>query len=139
MARPSDHERRGIEQRRAHYQRQRDEAAEREKAIALRVERIVDDSLAKSKDAAGKIPELPDLLEELEQARLLTMGASQPAAATQATMAKAKLLGLIIDKAQAMVGTPGEYAAAQSEDQIRADILERVGSKGLKRFTQFVE
>lgn len=48
-----------------------------------------------------------DLVKELEEARNAALGASNPqsAAAVAATMGKAKLLGLVVDKAESTVTT----------------------------------
>ena len=50
------------------------------------------------------------LMEELEEARLMAIGASNPqsAAAVAATMGKAKLAGLLVDKVEAKVNSISE-------------------------------
>ena len=46
------------------------------------------------------------LVEELDEAQALAMGANQPAAAVAAIMSKAKLVGLVTDKIEAEVRRP---------------------------------
>jgi hypothetical protein len=63
------------------------------------------------------------------------MSVSQPQAAVAATLAMGKVLGLVIDKAQVMQGTPAQfYGSAEDEDRARYErIRERIGSKGADR------
>jgi hypothetical protein len=54
-------------------------------------------------------------------------------------MAKARLLGLDIERSQAMVGSPEEFAQAQSSEAVLENIRERMGSGAARRVSQFVE
>jgi len=62
------------------------------------------------------------LLSELEEARQLALKHRQPSAAVQATMGKAKILGLIIDRRE--VGEAGAFdnirRAARGDRRARA-------------------
>lgn len=59
------------------------------------------------------------LVDELDEARVLALASAQPSAAISATVSKAKLVGLMVDRKE--TGMPGDFAAA-SETQV----LERV-------------
>jgi hypothetical protein len=62
------------------------------------------------------------LIADLDEDRKLARGAGQASAAVSATMAKAKLLGLVIDRKE--VGAPGEFDQIEnmSADELRAFI-----------------
>jgi hypothetical protein len=98
MARSSPEERRKLERRRTEKQALRAANADRDQQVHARVQQIVDQALARSTAAGEAIPDLPVLLRELEEARLgaLSVYPPQSSAAVQATMAKARLLGIDI-------------------------------------------
>ena len=65
-----------------------------------------------------------DLIEELDEARTIGLGAETPqaSAAISATMAKAKLLGLIVDKVESKV--TGKISVREMTDaELEAEIL----------------
>jgi hypothetical protein len=49
----------------------------------------------------------------------------QSQAAMNCSMAKAKLLGMIVDRQATMIGSPAEFQ--QSEEEIYAEVAERIG------------
>lgn len=63
-----------------------------------------------------------DILDELNQARLLAMQLEQPAAMVSASMGRAKVAGLIVDKSEH--GKPGDFSR-MSDDE-----LERIARRG---------
>jgi hypothetical protein len=138
MPRPSPEERKRLEANRKAKAKLRDEAAEREKRTADRVQGIVDTALGRSR-AHQALPDLPELLERLEEARRLAMACSQPTAAVAAVMAEARLLGLVIDKQMVAVGGPDEFRSAESEDEVFERLRERVGSRKADRFIAFFQ
>ena len=68
------------------------------------------------------------LLLELDEARLLAIAANQPAAATQATMGKARICGLIIDRRE--VGDAGAFDG-HTDDQLIEDAVKHARSLGV--------
>ena len=70
-------------------------------------ERTVLDQIEYTRDA---------LLSELEEARKLALKRGQPSAAVQASMGKARILGLIIDRRE--VGDPGVFDDKTDEELI---------------------
>jgi hypothetical protein len=58
-------------------------------------------------------------LAELEEARVMAKKNGQPAAAVSASMGKAKLVGLVVDRKE--VGAPGEFADIENmtADELR--------------------
>jgi hypothetical protein len=66
------------------------------------------------------------ILAELEEARLMAKDNGQPAAAVSASMGKAKLVGLVVDRKE--VGAPGEFADIENmtADELRAQFAELV-------------
>jgi hypothetical protein len=92
----------------------------REKQTFARVRSIVDQALCRPRDNFG----VDEALIELEEARICALSVFPPQsnAAVAATMAKAKLLGLIIDRQE--VGSPKDY--------------ECLGSAAVERFKKIV-
>jgi hypothetical protein len=72
------------------------------------------------------------LIADLDEDRKLARGAGHASAAVAATMAKAKLLGLFIDRKE--VGAPGEYADLEnmSADELRAVLERELEAAGLR-------
>lgn len=64
------------------------------------------------------------LTEELEQARVLGLSSGQPGAATQATIAKGKLHGLIVERKEQ--GQPGDFASLK-RDEVIAKVRSELG------------
>lgn len=63
------------------------------------------------------------LVDELDEARALAVRLEQPASAIQASMSKAKLVGLLVDRKE--TGQPGDFAAQTPEavlDLVRAEL-----------------
>ena len=75
-------------------------------------------------ERAAKRAELTvvDILNELEQARLLALQLEQPSAMVAASMGRAKVAGLIVDKSEH--GKPGDFSR-MSDDE-----LERIARRG---------
>lgn len=78
------------------------------------------------------------LLSDLQEDRDLARRLNQPAAAISATMAKARLVGLLVDRKE--TGAPGEFADLPNEaaviDRVRAELGEEAAqqlAKALKR------
>lgn len=65
------------------------------------------------------------LVEELDEARVAAMALSQPSAAISASMSKARLVGLIVDRKEQ--GAPGDFAAMQTEEQVLAAVRAELG------------
>lgn len=64
---------------------------------------------------------------QLDEDRALAVRVDQPGAAIQATVAKAKLHGLLIDRKES--GAPGDFAAAQTPEQVIAKVREELGEE----------
>jgi len=77
------------------------------------------------------------LLADLEEDRGLAHREGQGSAAVQATMAKARLLGLIVDRKEA--GKPGDFDALQSADEVIALVRSEYGDKAAEALTALVE
>lgn len=71
---------------------------------------------------------LVSILAELEEARQLALKIAQPAAMVAASMGRAKLSGLVIDRSE--VGKPGEFED-MDEARLRAFIAEETAELGL--------
>jgi hypothetical protein len=117
MARPNRKEREGIEQRRRHHQTERDAA----KARQDRSRQQIADILAQAQAAAAarpadELPNVVDIVTELEQARQAALACYPPqaTAAVAATLAKAKVLGMLIDQSQVMTGSPPNSSGART-------------------------
>ena len=74
----------------------------------------------KTRGAARAEVSVASLLAELETARLLALKLGQPSAAVAATMGKAKILGLIIDRRE--VGNAGAFDDMTDEELISAAV-----------------
>lgn len=67
------------------------------------------------------------LLADLAEDRALAHGEGQGSAAVQATMAKARLLGLIVDRKE--TGKPGEFEGLQTTDEVVQQVRTEFGDK----------
>lgn len=67
------------------------------------------------------------LLADLEADRGLAHSEGQGSAAVQATMAKARLLGLIVDRKE--TGKPGEFDSMQTTDDVLTAVRTEFGDK----------
>lgn len=78
----------------------------------------VNQRIERLREAMAKRAEVTEesILDELEQARSLALQTEAPAAAVSATVAKAKLVGLMIERKE--IGDAGEFKN-MSEDQLR--------------------
>lgn len=65
------------------------------------------------------------LLADLEEDRRLAHGTQQSGAAVQATMAKARLCGLVVDRKES--GSPGEFQGLQSAAEVLALVQRELG------------
>ena len=71
------------------------------------------------------------ILAELEEARVMAKKNGQPAAAVSASMGKAKLVGLVVDRKE--VGAPGEFADLEdmTTDELREQFAALVSAARL--------
>jgi hypothetical protein len=67
------------------------------------------------------------LLEDLEADRQLAHRAEQSGGAVTATMSKARLLGLVVDRKES--GAPGEFANMQSIQEVIAVVRRELGDQ----------
>jgi phage terminase small subunit len=108
----------------------------REKQTFARVRSIVDQALSRPRDNFG----VDEALIELEEASICALSVFPPqsGAAVTATMAKAKLLGLIIDRQE--VGSPRDYEfeKARTREELIEMLHERLGPIAVERFKKFV-
>ena len=68
------------------------------------------------------------LLEELEEARKFALKHRQPSAAVQASMGKARIFGLIIDRRE--VGDPGAFDD-KTDEELMEEARNRAAALGL--------
>jgi len=78
--------------------------------------------------ATSAVVTVASLLGELEEARLLALKLGQASAACQAVMAKAKILGLIIDRRE--VGDAGAFDAL-TDDELVAQAVKKARELGI--------
>jgi hypothetical protein len=71
---------------------------------------------------------IASLLDELEEARKLALKHRQPSAAVQATMGKAKILGLIVDRRE--VGEVGAFDH-MTDEELMEEARNRAAALGL--------
>jgi hypothetical protein len=142
MPRPSPNERRKIEARKKANAMRRNDEASREKRVAAQVEKIVSGALTRTRGREAVLPDLPELLERLEEARLLAMASGQANAAVAATMAEAKLCGYVIDKSQSAIAVAGSIGVSgmgsrkepQTIEDIVEDMRENLGDRAAQTF-----
>jgi hypothetical protein len=79
---------------------------------------------------------IASLVEELEQARAMAMTKGQAAAAVAATMGKAKITGLAVERAE--VGQPGDFAGARSVEEIVEKVRAELGPADADVFAALV-
>jgi hypothetical protein len=147
MARPSESEKRRIEARKKANEKIRLDAAAHDERVKLQVEQIINGTLARTRGREAALPDLPELIERLEEARLLAMAAGQPGAAVAATMAEAKLCGFVVDKSQSAVAVAGAFSISgaknrgepQTVEEIVEDLRESLGDRGVQRFIQLLD
>jgi hypothetical protein len=146
MPRPSPSERRRIEARKKANEKIRLDAAAHEERVKLQVEQIISGTLARTRGREATLPDLPELLERLEEARLLAMASGQANAAVAATMAEAKLCGFVIDKSQSAVAIAGQIAVGgigsqkfESIEDIVEDMREHLGDRAAQKFLKTME
>lgn len=65
------------------------------------------------------------LVEELDEARVSAMALDQPSAAITASMSKARLVGLIVDRKEQ--GAPGDFQKLETEEQVLAAVTQQLG------------
>lgn len=73
---------------------------------------------------------------ELEDDRKLAQGLGQAGAALQATVAKAKLHGLLIDRKE--TGQPGDFQAAQTAAEVLAKVRAELGEDAARALQALV-
>src|SRR5258708_29491333 len=111
MPTPSPNERRKIEARKKANEKIRLDAAAHDERVKLQVEGIISGTLARTRGRESVLPDLPELLERLEEARLLAMASGQAGAPVNAVMAEDKLCGFVFDKSQSALATAGQISA----------------------------
>ena len=77
------------------------------------------------------------LLDDLEADRRLAHASQQSGAAVAATMAKARLLGLIVERSER--GAPGEFQNMQSVQEVIDAVRRDLGDDAADRLRQAVE
>jgi hypothetical protein len=106
----------------------------RSNASVLRAKQNIADRLAEilqesEKTVLDQIEYTRDtLLSELEEARQLALKRGQPSAAVQASMGKARILGLIIDRRE--VGDPGAFDS-KTDEELMEEARNRAAALGL--------
>ncbi len=70
---------------------------------------------------------LDGLLDDLEADRALARDLGQPMAAIKATMNKARLVGLVVDRRER--GQPGDFVEPQSETDLLAIVRAELGEE----------
>ena len=91
--------------------------------------------------AASPRPTVDTLLVELEEARTLALRAELPDAAVRASMAKARLLGLDIERQAIVTGTPEDFCGGSLENEDErsyAEIRREYGEQAEIEFRRFV-
>lgn len=111
----------------------------REKASHDRVERLLSVIINRQQNETyGRT----EGLMELEESRMLAMAMGNPGAAVAATVAKCKLMGLMVEKRQEMPpGAPGSLhgPTEEQEDVIMERLRERAGPAVAARFKQLID
>ena len=138
MPRPDKETRKRIEANKKRNAALRDDAAEREKRVAAQVEKIVSGALVRSRGREA-LPNVPELIQQLEEARLLAMASGQAKAAVDAVMAQGRLLGLVIDRSAVAVAGVGFGGQAKTHDEIIRDMRESIGNEATQQFLQAIE
>jgi hypothetical protein len=105
-------------------------------ASRAQVEQIVNGALVRSRGREA-LPNVAELIQQLEEARHLAMATSQPKAAIDATMAMGRLLGLVIDRSAVAVGSPDDFRKTQ--EQIIQDMREAIGDGPTQQFLEAME
>jgi hypothetical protein len=82
----------------------------------------------KARVAAPAEPSVAKLLDELEEARRLAIEIKQPAAAVSATLAKARIAGMINEKADGKAGTTLYFELTETEAARRIAFILRRGA-----------
>jgi hypothetical protein len=90
--------------------------------IFARVKELLDRSAARAEVTVAS------LLNELEEARKLAAEINQPSAAVAATLGKAKVAGLIVDRKE--VGKPGDFEG-MNVDELREHIARVIAKLGI--------
>jgi hypothetical protein len=103
---------------------------------------LTDVALKRARGHEG-LPDLPEILQRLEEARHLAMAVSRPGDAVAATMAQARLLGFDIARSAIAIGAPQEFQTLHGDveqEQQRAieGIRERWGSRAAGVFQKLV-
>ena len=94
--------------------------------LAARVNELVERTAANA--AARAEVTVVSLLNELEEARKLAAEINQPSAAVAATLGKAKVAGLIVDRKE--VGKPGDFEG-MNVDELREYIAREAAALGI--------
>jgi hypothetical protein len=136
MPRPSPNERRKIEARKRVNEKIRLDAAAHDERVKLQVEGIINGTLARTRGREAVLPDLPELLERLEEARLLAMASGQANAAVAAVMAEAKLCGFVIDKSAV---AHADFRMGKTKEDVINDLREAIGDGPTQQFLKIVE
>lgn len=77
------------------------------------------------------------LIEELDEAKKLALTVQQPSAAITATMSKAKLTGLLVERSER--GDPGAFQGLQSEAAVMEMVERELGPKAAQQLANALQ
>lgn len=77
------------------------------------------------------------LVEELDEAKALALKVDQPSAAITATMSKAKLVGLLVERRES--GAPGDFSGLHSEAEVMDVIRQQLGEEVAQQLAQALQ
>lgn len=67
------------------------------------------------------------LIDEIEEARLQAVALGQPSTAVTASMSKARLAGLLVDRKE--TGAPGEFSRVANAEEVLAKVAAELGDE----------
>jgi hypothetical protein len=142
MPRPSPNERRKIEARKRANAKSRAEQADKDALIRKRVEGLLNDALGRSRARdPAMLPDKAEIVAQLAEARMMALSCWPPQtqAAINASMATAKLLGFVVDRAAVAVGGPEDFRRNRAMEDVLNDLRDSVGDGPTERFLSFIE
>src|SRR5215469_16520677 len=109
MPRPTDAEKRAIEERKRKNAAERNVREQRDRQVYDRVQGLVQQSLRRPRETI----DLDVILTDLSEARAIALSCFPPQVgpAVNASLAQARLLGLIVEKQE--IGRPSEFAEVE--------------------------
>jgi hypothetical protein len=138
MARPDAATKAAIEERKALWAKQREEAAAAQEAIRIKVQAIADDAVVAEPGGPSSPDEIRAMLRRAFRLATLT---KQPGHAVSAAMALAKFDSLYVECSQSAVaiGSPGEFTMQDTHESIQAKLVARFGERYAKRIVSTVD